>query len=641
MSADPSSARPDTTHSNRTAWIATGFASWIVGGFMLALWAIAQGHAGDVAASPYHIPVYLGFGALAAYAVVMAVQAARRGRGWRAGLPGYGALSAGIATLVLALVLDVGWREGIGIGGGIEEGLAPSRIVLAIGLLLVAIAPVRAAMVLGPGRVPRIALLVSGALALAVLSWPGGFAAATNPWMEKAAEQVGDNGELWVMDADGSHQTRLVEATDTVNLGYASWAADGSRISYTRFEVPGETFDSALASIWSVAADGSGANPLVQDGEWNWIPRWSPDGAWLAFTREAPGGPWMNAGPVGPGAGPQGGGVVGPLTIPIPHADIWRVPAGGGRAEALTDSPGDDRAPVYSPDGTRILFDSTRDGNTEIYVMNADGSVERRLTNDAGEDWGASWSPDGTLVSFNSNRSGDMEIYVMHADGSSVTQVTSDRSTYTSPTWSPDGSRIAYTARPGDDPGQIWSVNVDGSDPQNLSRAPVAGDVVWTGGWGPDGRIVFNRAMPALAEATPIVREDLGAAALLLSTAMLAAIVVVLARFPLPFGAFALVLGLGGVLAAAPSEAWRFMPAGVVAGLAVDVVLWRTPVRLRGRMAGAVAGLVSVVATATVVLATGGLGWQPTLLGGVALASGAIGWGLGALAGAPRPEASG
>ena len=97
---------------------------------------------------------------------------------------------------------------------------------------------------------------------------------------------------------------------------------------------------------------------------------------------------------------------------------------GSAAPERLTDSPGDDRAPVYSPDGSQILFDSTRDGNTEIYVMNADGGNQRRLTNDPGEDWGATWSPDGTFIAFNSDRGGPMDIWVMRADGTGLRRVT-------------------------------------------------------------------------------------------------------------------------------------------------------------------------------------------------------------------------
>jgi Tol biopolymer transport system component len=642
MTAGPHSPPPQDTHRSRDAWIATGFGIWLVGGIILVLWANGRGLAPDIAASPYHIPFYSGLLALTAYCGALVVRVMRRGHGWRGALPrGYGGLAVGAAALVAALILDVGWREGVGMASGLENGLAPSRILLLIGLALIASVPLRVALRPGDGRVPLFAVLISTALTIAVLTMPGGFHPATNPWLERPSDQQETSGELWVMDADGSHQTRLVEAVPPFNLNYASWSPDGSRIAYSEFHAPNRNPAEVVATVWTVAADGTQPTEVVGGDELSWIPRLSPDGRWLAYTREAPGGPFTQGGPVGPGAGPQGGGAVGPLTIPLPDADIWRVAAdGSGASERLTDSTGDDRAPVYSPDGAHILFDSTRDGNTEIYVMDADGSNQRRLTNDLGEDWGASWSPDGRLVSFNSTRTGTYEIYVMEADGSGVRQLTSDGQTNVTPTWSPDGSRIAYSVRGPQEMGQTWSMRVDGGDRRNLSRSPSTVDNVWTGGWGPDGRIVFSRSLPPLADVSPLARNDLGAATMLLTAGALAVIVILLARTRPRLGAFTMALTLASVLTAIPSEAWRFIPVGVVTGLVVDVAAWRTSPARVSRVAGAVAGGAFVLASAATVLATSGLEWTPTLLLGVAAAAAAIGWGLGALGAVPSASES-
>jgi len=67
-----------------------------------------------------------------------------------------------------------------------------------------------------------------------------------------------------------------------------------------------------------------------------------------------------------------------------------------------------------------------RDGNTEIYVMNADGSQPERLTNELASDFGPSWSPDGAQLVFSSERDGNFEVYVMAADGSDPTRLTDD-----------------------------------------------------------------------------------------------------------------------------------------------------------------------------------------------------------------------
>ena len=94
-------------------------------------------------------------------------------------------------------------------------------------------------------------------------------------------------------------------------------------------------------------------------------------------------------------------------------------------ATNLTHDAGDDWYPAWSPDGQRIAFMSDRDGNDELYVMDADGSNPTRLTQDAGRDWYSAWSPDGQRLAFVSDRDGNAEIYVIAADGSSLIGTTS------------------------------------------------------------------------------------------------------------------------------------------------------------------------------------------------------------------------
>lgn len=72
---------------------------------------------------------------------------------------------------------------------------------------------------------------------------------------------------------------------------------------------------------------------------------------------------------------------------------------------------------AFSPDGTRLAFEQTRNGNSDIYVVNTDGTHERRLTTDPGHDELPAWSPDGTRTLFQSNRGGHRGIYMVNADG--------------------------------------------------------------------------------------------------------------------------------------------------------------------------------------------------------------------------------
>ena len=111
----------------------------------------------------------------------------------------------------------------------------------------------------------------------------------------------------------------------------------------------------------------------------------------------------------------------------------------------LTDNSDLDFSPSWSPDGTKIAFESSRDGNFEIYVMSADGSGQTNLTNDSVPDSQPSWSPDGTRIAFYSLRDGNYDVYVMSADGSGQRKLTDNPATDYLPSWSPDGAKIAFT----------------------------------------------------------------------------------------------------------------------------------------------------------------------------------------------------
>ena len=102
------------------------------------------------------------------------------------------------------------------------------------------------------------------------------------------------------------------------------------------------------------------------------------------------------------------------------------------------------RIALASHHKAQIAFTSTRDGNPEIYVMDADGSNQIRLTNHPVEDAAPSWSPNGRRIVFVSNRNGgNYQIYVMDDDGKNVRRITEGTHDST-PAWSPDGRTIAY-----------------------------------------------------------------------------------------------------------------------------------------------------------------------------------------------------
>ena len=169
--------------------------------------------------------------------------------------------------------------------------------------------------------------------------------------------------------------------------------------------------------------------------------------------------------------------------------EIYVMNADGSNQTRLTNNTALDDAPAWSPDGTKIAFHSSRDGNEEIYVMNADGSNQTRLTNNSAFDFEPGWSPDGTQIVFASSRDGDNEIYVMNADGSGQTPLTGNTAGDGQPIWSPDGLKIAFISDRDLDY-EVYVMNSDGSGQTNLSNN--AAHDYWPS-WSPDGtQIAFN-----------------------------------------------------------------------------------------------------------------------------------------------------
>jgi Tol biopolymer transport system component/chemotaxis protein histidine kinase CheA len=173
------------------------------------------------------------------------------------------------------------------------------------------------------------------------------------------------------------------------------------------------------------------------------------------------------------------------------NAEIYVMNTDGSGLKRLTFNDALDTMPLWSPDGSRILFISQRDGNDEIYVMNADGSGLNCLTVNEASDRGPKWSPDGSRIVFLSDRDGDIDLYTMKTDGSDQKRLTDNEATDTMPCWSPDGSKIIFSSSQNDyDAFEIYIMNADGSDQQRLTNdsAQNRGAV-----WSPDGtRIVFS-----------------------------------------------------------------------------------------------------------------------------------------------------
>jgi Tol biopolymer transport system component len=253
------------------------------------------------------------------------------------------------------------------------------------------------------------------------------------------------NGEIYV--TDGSTQTRLT--TNAVDDDEPDVSPDGTKIAFQRGLPPYVDTD-----VWIMNADGTTQIQLTSSGE-NYSPTFSPDGSKIAFesTRDGnselyvmnangssqtrltttltldEGEPtWSPAGVIAY----QSGGSYSAGT------QIFTIAAGGGSPTQLT-SLGNNYSPAYSPDGSKIAFESTRDGNSELYVMNANGSSQTRLTNSAVAESEPSWSPDGAAIAYYGGSStyyGSDQISVIPSSGGTPSKLTSGADNRV-PSWFP------------------------------------------------------------------------------------------------------------------------------------------------------------------------------------------------------------
>jgi Tol biopolymer transport system component len=178
--------------------------------------------------------------------------------------------------------------------------------------------------------------------------------------------------------------------------------------------------------------------------------------------------------------------------------DIYSMDADGRNVTRLTFGPGQNVIPSWSKDGRQIAFASTRDGadqttvrarDFEIYVMNADGTGITRLTNDAALDLYPAYSPDGRRIAFVSTRdhpdgTNNTDLYVMDADGTNVTRLTSQDGGLIYPSWDPHGRHIAFSVSNSVAANGIFVINPDGT---GLNQLTFGDGTDLMPSWSPDG----------------------------------------------------------------------------------------------------------------------------------------------------------
>src|SRR5438552_7726132 len=155
-----------------------------------------------------------------------------------------------------------------------------------------------------------------------------------------------------------------------------------------------------------------------------------------------------------PGISPDGSTVAF-----VSGGDIWEVPARGGDARLLVSHPATESRPLFSPDGKRVAFTSTRTGNGDVYSLTLASGELTRLTFDDANELVTGWSADGKWIYFSSTShdiAGMQDVHRVSADGGTPMPVAADRFAteyFASP--APSGDTIAITAR-GNAGSQWW-----------------------------------------------------------------------------------------------------------------------------------------------------------------------------------------
>jgi len=238
------------------------------------------------------------------------------------------------------------------------------------------------------------------------------------------------DGILSVGAGDGNERSlsKFGEQPDT--------SRDGKRIAF-------QAMRDGNYEIFVMDSDGSNATRITTSPAGEVSPAWSPDGRRIAFVRITQSGT---------------------ETDPVMASDICVIDADGSNLKVLTGNKTDEWSPCWSPDGSKIAFNS-REGGSKVCVMDADGSNVRILA-EAGSD--PAWSPDGKEVAFTSTRDDGHfnDLYVMKADGGEARRLTTTGEEECEPCWSPDGKSIAFSRLSGG----VFVIGADGGDPKCLTR---------------------------------------------------------------------------------------------------------------------------------------------------------------------------
>jgi Tol biopolymer transport system component len=306
--------------------------------------------------------------------------------------------------------------------------------------------------------------------------------------------------ELWVAASDGSGEER-VDSSERVQMRSPRWSPDGAWVAR-------EEGTANIGSPWLIVL----VNPATKEkrrlqpppglGELSNL-AWTRDGRALVYGRReqaivpsSPGAYYLQdvrsgavrtiaySLAVGVGLDIEGPGrlVVESLSVPTNLLEVPLKTASAPR-RLLTEGSHVNFQPVLSGDGTRVVFTSNREGNSDVWDLTLATGALRRLTDNPASDADVFLSRDGKTLLWSSNRTGPFEIWGAEGDGSAPRRISDDGADAENPSLSPDGSTIVYVSF-NDKKRGIWTIRPDGANAKLLAPgANILPEISPDGAW--------------------------------------------------------------------------------------------------------------------------------------------------------------